>query len=82
MKNNKLNSYLSLAAGFIYHIVIGCVYLFGAISIYLASYYHQFDDSVTTRFLMMFLPIRGIFTLFLIPMGAYLHTIWPAKKYF
>eukprot|EP00826_Nyctotherus_ovalis_P049765 TRINITY_DN6035_c0_g3_i4.p1 TRINITY_DN6035_c0_g3~~TRINITY_DN6035_c0_g3_i4.p1 ORF type:complete len:450 (+),score=-6.78 TRINITY_DN6035_c0_g3_i4:72-1352(+) len=80
MDSNKWSGYLCLAGGFIYHLVMGCVYLFGAISIYLASYYRQFDDSVTTRFLMMFLPIRGVLSLVLMPVGAYLYTRWSARR--
>ena len=77
---NSMPGYLSLLGGFVYHLIMGCVYLFGAVSIYLASYYHQFNPSTTTRLLMMFLPIRGILALFLMPLGAYLNTIWSTQK--
>lgn len=80
MDSDKWSGYLCLAGGFIYHLIMGCVYLFGAISIYLASYYRQFDDTATTRFLMMFLPIRGVLSLVLMPVGAYLYTRWSARR--
>ncbi len=79
MKSNTAG-YISLVGGFLYHLIMGCVYLFGAISIYVASYYRQYSEDTTTRFLMMFLPIRGVLSLILMPIGAYLNTIWPTSR--
>lgn len=63
---------LALVAGVAYHMILGCLYMYGGISIYLASYYRQFDSSVTTRFLITFLPLRGVMVVFCIPYGGYL----------
>ncbi len=63
---------LAVAAGFIFYMIAGCLYLYGAISIYLASYYYLFDHSVRTRFLISFLPIRGILILFFLSYGTIL----------
>lgn len=71
----------ALFGAFLYHIIIGCFYLFGALSIYVASYYYQYDITVNTRFLMLFLPFRGILVLFTLPLGAYLNSIWNPRKY-
>eukprot|EP00826_Nyctotherus_ovalis_P019578 TRINITY_DN1605_c0_g1_i11.p1 TRINITY_DN1605_c0_g1~~TRINITY_DN1605_c0_g1_i11.p1 ORF type:complete len:246 (-),score=43.93 TRINITY_DN1605_c0_g1_i11:624-1361(-) len=63
---------LALAGGVAFHIILGCLYMYGGISIYLASYYRQFDSSVTTRFLITFLPLRGLMVIFCIPYGGHL----------
>ena len=70
------SSILALSAGVLYHMIMGCLYLHGTISIYLSSYYHQFDPSMNTRFLISFLPLRGVFLAFCLPYGTYL-----GKKY-
>jgi hypothetical protein len=67
-----LEGILAMAGGVAYHIILGCLYMYGGISIYLASYYRQFDSTVTTRFLMGFLPLRGLMVIFCIPYGGHL----------
>ena len=67
-----LKGILALAGGVAYHMIMGCMYIYGGISIYLASYYRQYDPSVSTRFLITFLPLRGIMVIFFLPYGAYL----------
>ena len=79
--SSSLEAYLCLAGGFLYHLVTGCVFLFGAISVYVASYYRQYDPASSTRLLMLFLPIRGLIVFFTMPMGAYLNSIWPTRRF-
>ena len=60
------------------HTTIGSFYFWGCINVYVCSYlyYEGGDKTVTTRHLLMFLPIRGIIQFFSFPFGAYLD-----KKY-
>ncbi len=61
-----------MAGGVVAQMIIGCLTLYGAISLYLASYYYQFDNTVTTRFLITFLPLRGLLLLVFLPSGTLL----------
>ncbi len=65
-----LRSILALTGGVVYHMIMGSVYLYGAISLYLASYYYQYDSTVSTRFLITFLPLRGLLVIFFLPYGT------------
>ena len=62
--------YFVLIGCFFYNIVNGSIYVWGSISIYVASYFRLKDPSVTTSLLLIFSPIRGILLMILLPIGS------------
>ena len=64
---------LAIVGGMCLHMTLGNLYLWGGISMYCSSYlYHMGDHTASTRFLMMFLTIKGLFQCILSPVGIYL----------
>ena len=71
---------LCLAGGFCFHLVIGCLYLFGGIANYCASYLRvQGDQDASTSLIMLFVPLRGVIMIFLLPYGTYLEAKYGAR---
>ena len=63
---------LWLIAGFTIHLFLGCLYLFGNIQVYLTSYLHKYDESVTLNSTLMIGPILGVTQGTVIFVGPYL----------
>ena len=51
---------LSLIGGFTIHLFFGCLYLFGNIQVYLTSYLHKYDESVTINSTLVIGPLLSI----------------------
>ena len=65
---------LAVMGGICFHFCIGCVYLWGVMTIYVTSflYLECGQKNASTQLLMFFLPFRSTLMLFLLPLGAYL----------
>ena len=64
--SSKLKGYLTVFAGFIMNLVpptqaAGSVNAWGFISVYVASYYHHFDDSINLGTMFVVYPISALF---------------------
>ena len=67
-------------AAFLYQAMLGSFYIWGSISVYVSSYFRQFDPDVTPRELATFMPIRAIILMVLLPLGAYLEKTYGPRK--
>ena len=47
MGENKLQGHLWVAAGTLMHLYLGCVYLWGNVTVYITSYLHKSNESIT-----------------------------------
>ena len=56
---------------FMYQCMLGTFYIWGTISVYVASYYRQYAPNITTQALGTFMPIRALLLMFLMPLGSY-----------
>ncbi len=68
------------AASFLYQCMLGAFYIWGTISVYVASFFRQYDPNVTTRELTTFMPIRAALLMFLLPMGSYMEQTFGPRK--
>ena len=66
-------AYLVLLGGFCLHLYLGCFYLWGNISVYFTSYFHQFDPSLTVETTYCFIPIEQVAHMSFNPVSAYLY---------
>jgi hypothetical protein len=66
----KTKGILVIIGGFILHLAIGCIYIWGNISIYVTSYLRHFDDSVTSESTFIVLPIHIMTSNIMIIVGS------------
>ena len=76
--SRKCRGLLAIAGGICFHCVMGCVYIWGAIALYVTSYlFLECDDkSASSHLLMLFHPLRSTLMLFFLPLGAYMDRTW------
>jgi len=71
-----LRGFLVAFAAFLYQAMLGVLYIWGAISIYVSSYFRQYKPEITTQELGTFMPIRAVLLMILMPSGTFME-----KKY-
>lgn len=70
--------YWVLIGAFSLHLVLGAMYLWGSINVYIASYFHNRDNSITLDNLFFTLPILLSMTSIFSSLGTFLlHYIKP-----
>ena len=69
---HKVFGVLTVIGGMCVHMFIGSLYIWGNIKGYVASYFHQFSDSVTVSSAFVVLPALVITNTALMPLGSYL----------
>jgi len=76
----KTRAILVISASFLYQCMLGAFYIWGTISVYVASFYRQFDKDITSRELGTFMPIRAVMLMFLLPIGSMLEKTYGPRK--
>ena len=60
-RSHKLRAFLSIFSGMCIHLILGAFYLWGAIVIYVTSYFKELSDqSLTTSLAQSVFPIMGL----------------------
>ena len=76
--SKRARGFLAVLGGACFHFCIGCVYLWGAMTMYVTSflYLECEQTNASSQLLMLFLPFRSSLMLFLLPLGAYMERRW------
>ena len=72
LKKMAIRGYVSIFGGFLQHLALGCMYLWGNISIYIVSYYHHMDSSTTHGTAFYIFPLALICSNIFFYLGAHL----------
>lgn len=67
-----IRGFLVALAAFLYQAMLGVLYIWGTISIYVSSYFRQYKPDITTQELGTFMPIRAVLLMILMPFGTYM----------
>ena len=61
--------------------MIGVVFIWGSIAIYVASYFRQYSKDITTRDLLLCIPLWGLYEITFWPLSSFLQKKYATKLY-
>lgn len=72
MKSQTLRGVLCVLGGLVMHLYLGCFYLWGNIVVYITSFLHKHDESVTLDATSIVFVIQTIAQTLFMPMAPFL----------
>ncbi len=71
-----------LIGGIFYHHAVGSLYLWGAISIYIAAYFKEIGFDYSAGFYLFYVPLRGLINMISVSCGTAIENNYGPKAYY